>query len=352
MRSKPSWRITTVGVSAAALAFPGVWLLPHRPASGQETPRTEVVVAQAKKAGTPSPLPEGDTGIAAKYPGDAGIEKDPAVLFYDGFEDCSKPADLRQKWDEVIDDRNMRITEGAANRNNGKRAVEFAAPQQEAGLSIGLHRVLKDERDVLFLRWYSKFEKGFDVPLGNSCHNGGMICAHYYVGGRATPGQRADGRNKFLANFENETGWRDDKTPSPGHLNIYCYHPEQFDVWGDHFFPSGTVIPGSYTRSGRATFGDHFVAQPDVLIELDRWYCFEFMVKANTPGQRDGRIACWLDGKLIADFLNLRLRDVETLKIDRFDVGVYIGKNALRANKKWYDDVVAATSYIGPLKAR
>ena len=45
------------------------------------------------------PLPEGDTGIAAKYPGDAGIEKDAAVVFYDGFEDASTPADLRKKWD-------------------------------------------------------------------------------------------------------------------------------------------------------------------------------------------------------------------------------------------------------------
>jgi len=31
-------------------------------------------------------LPEGE-GIAAKYPGDLGIEEDPAVVFADGFED-------------------------------------------------------------------------------------------------------------------------------------------------------------------------------------------------------------------------------------------------------------------------
>jgi hypothetical protein len=29
-------------------------------------------------------LPEGD-GVAAKYPGDAGVEADPAVVFADGF---------------------------------------------------------------------------------------------------------------------------------------------------------------------------------------------------------------------------------------------------------------------------
>ena len=51
------------------------------------------------------------------------------------------------------------------------------------------------------------------------------------------------------------------------------------------------------------------------------------MVKANTVGKRDGRIACWLDGELVADFPNLRLRDVDTLKIDRFAISLHIGSN-------------------------
>ena len=57
---------------------------------------------------------------------------------------------------------------------------------------------------------------------------------------------------------------------------------------------------------------------PEVIPVLGRWYSYELMVKANTPGQRDGRIAMWLDGKLIADFPNLRLRETSALKIDRF----------------------------------
>ena len=59
-------------------------------------------------------------------------------------------------------------------------------------------------------------------------------------------------------------------------------------------------------------------------------------------------IACWLDGKLIADFPNQRLRDVASLKIERIGLGIYMASNAIRENRKWYDDVVAATSYIGP----
>lgn len=292
------------------------------------------------------PLPEGNTGIAAKFPNDAGIEKDPAVIFHDGFEDSAKAADLAAKWDAgVFQERCIRIAEEPENRHSGRRALEFTVPKQAEELSNGVARKVKDEKDVLFLRYYSKFEKGFD-QVGSS-HNGATIAAHYFIDGRATPGVPADGKNKFLACFEN---WRGEaKTKSPGDWNVYCYHPEQRDRFGDHFFPSGTVLPFSSERSGSKTFGRKFVERPDVIPELDRWYCHEFMLKANTVGKRDGRIACWIDGKLIADFPNLRLRDVESLKIDRFGVELHIGSNTARENRKWFDDVVAATSYIGPI---
>ena len=310
--------------------FPLIWALS---AFGQE-------------AAALAPLPEGDSGIAAKYPGDVGIEQDPAVVFYDGFEDYATPAELRRKWEMVIHDGNMRIAEEADNVNHGKKALECAMPQQRAALAVGVNKVIKEERDVLFLRFYSKFEKGYDHR--GSSHNGGTISAHYHSGGRATPGIPADGRNKFAAAFETERG----QAASPGPLNIYCYHAEQGGPFGDHIYPTGKVVASGRRGSPvgpPVPFGPQFVSRPDFIPELDRWYCYEFMVKANTPGQRDGRIACWLDGKLIADFPNFRLRDVEELKIDCFGVGVYLSPNTVRANTKWFDDVVAATSYIGPM---
>jgi hypothetical protein len=106
------------------------------------------------------------------------------------------------------------------------------------------------------------------------------------------------------------------------------------------------VLPNS---SQPYNFGAGFVKRPDILNALDRWYCYEYMLKANTPGQRDGRIAVWLDGKLVADFPGLRLRDVATLKIDRFGLSFHIGSNPNGESRKWFDNVVAATSYIGPV---
>lgn len=294
--------------------------------------------ANGVSAPAPQPLPEGDQGIAARYPGDRGIDADPAVLFHDDFES----GDLRKKWDNSFQKAHIRITEAPKDVHLGARALEFTVPRQEAELSNGVVKDLDKGQDVVFLRYYSKFERGFDQVA--SSHNGGILSAQAPGVPYSTPGVRADGRNKFIVSLEN---WRGEAaTKSPGELNVYCYHPEQRSEYGDHFFPSGKVLP--YTaRPGN--FGPHFVARPDIIPELGRWYCYELMVKANTPGLRDGRIACWLDGKLVADFPNLRLRDVDTLKINTASVCLHIRSNTIRENKKWYDDVVVATSYIGPV---
>ncbi|MCW5981469.1 MAG: hypothetical protein KIT09_25515 [Bryobacteraceae bacterium] len=306
------------------------------------------VVAPGQETASPAPppLPEGDVGIAAKYPGDAGIERAPAVLLHDSFEEWEAPADLHKKWTVVAHEGNMRIAAETANVHHGKRALEVAIPRQQEGLSVELRRAIENEQDVVFLRFYAKFEKEYDHARGSS-HNGGLIAAHYFPGGRATPGIPADGRNKFLVNFETERG--DHRSPGP--LNIYVYYPEQGGIYGDHIYPTGKVV-ASVMRSPApppVSFGPHFVPRPDFIPELDRWYCYEYMVKANTPGQRDGRVALWVDGKLIADFPNFRLRDVESLKIDMIGIGLYLRPNTIRENRKWFDDVVAATSYIGPI---
>ena len=284
-------------------------------------------------------LPEGDTGIASKYPGDKGIDADPAVIFHDDFEGN----DLHKKWENTFHNEHIRIATEPENVHAGTHALEFTNPKQAEELSNGVVKLFKTGQDVMFLRYYSKFDEGFD-QLGSS-HNGSCLSALAPGMPDATPGIKADGKNKFVACLED---WRDDpKTQSPGELNVYIYHPEQRTEYGDHLFPSGTVLPFTYKKGN---YGPHFIARPDIMPKLGRWYCYELMMKANTPGKRNGRIACWLDGKLIADFPNLRLRDVDTLKINSACLGLHIKSNTIRENKKWYDDVVIATSYVGPMK--
>ncbi len=302
-----------------------------------------VLCALPRTAAALDPLPQGDQGIAANYPSDEGLGGDAQVLLFEDFEDYTDVNQLWDTWDNVFQLDLVRFTTVPQDVWAGQQAIELPIAQQDAEIGNGLAKIVSPERDLLFLRYYSKFMAPFDV-VGSS-HNGSWISSHYEdENGGATPGIPADGTNKFLVAYEN---WRgDEATASPGHLNVYIYHPEQRDVWGDHFFPTGIVLPNT---SLPYDFGPEFVPRTDVIPELDRWYCWEVMVKANTPGQRDGRIAFWLDGVLAADFPNLRLRDVDTLTIDRFGVGFHVHSNPTGPQTKWYDNVVAADSYIGPM---
>jgi hypothetical protein len=290
-------------------------------------------------------LPQGNTGIAAQYPGDSGISKDSAVIFADDFEGYSNASGLPARWNGGVY-HNVRIATESGNVYYGSKSVEFRCPQQSAELSNTIARDLapRDELETLFLRYYTKFDPSFDVA--GSSHNGGGMSAHYFINGQATPGVPANGYNKFLAEFESWRGTAADT--SPGLLNVYIYHPEQRSQWGDHFFPNGEVMPNT---SVPGNFGSQFVPRKQIICKLGRWYCCELMVKANTVGARDGRIACWLDGVLVADFPNLRLRDADSLKINRFNLSLHAGSNTAGETWKYYDNVVAAKTYIGPLSA-
>jgi hypothetical protein len=284
-----------------------------------------------------SPLPQGNTGIAAGYPNDANIASHPNVIFADDFESYASASNLTSRWSEAYHLPNLRIETASANVFAGAKSLEMSVPVLNGEVSNTAIKYVNPELDVLFVRFYARFDVNFDVlPSG---HNGSTIQSKY-----SGPGIPANGTNKFLISYE---AWRDSAgDPNPGKLNVYVYHPEQRDIWGDHFFPTGIILPFTATRHN---FGPSFVSRPNVTPTLGQWHCYEYMVKVNTPGQRDGRIALWYDGQLIADFLNLRLRDTTALRIDKFTIDLHVNGTTSAVTKKWYDNVVAATSYIGPM---
>lgn len=74
----------------------------------------------------------------------------------------------------------------------------------------------------------------------------------------------------------------------------------------------------------------------------------EMMVKANTPGFKDGEQAFWIDGQKIGHWTGLRFRDSQILEVNCFWLLLFIHENT-KINKIWYDEVVVSTSYIGPI---
>jgi len=297
--------------------------------------------AQDTRTALPS-LPEGNTGVASKYPGDAGLERDPAVVFLDDFEGGLT------KWDNNWG--GINLTPPPEHVHGGKHALEMVLPYPRAKeVGKGVSCFFKEGFDTLHLRYYAKYGRTTELFHG-ATHNGGGIGATAPGIPEAQPGVPADGRNKYGILLDTYRSVDEPKMPSPGLLAVYIYHPEQRHQWGEHFYPSGRIAP---VGASPTYFGPRFVPRPDLIPDRDRWVCYELMVKANTPGQRDGRIAFWIDGRLAADFPNLRLRDVPTLKINRIALGLYTGNDAIKAPcEMWFDDVVAATSYIGPLLKR
>ncbi|HEY5867737.1 MAG TPA: hypothetical protein VI542_19635 [Candidatus Tectomicrobia bacterium] len=291
-------------------------------------------------AAAPPPLPEGNNGIAANHPGDANIASHPNVLFADGFESYTSPSQLTSNWNNFYQGGNTRIATEAGKVFAGTRALEFTLPASSVEVSNAVVKNISPTQDTLFVRVYTKFDPGYDITTGSN-HNGIRISSHY-----PGPGTPPNGTDFFLFLLENSIFY---KEADPGYTHIYVYHPAQRSQWGDVWYPDGKVLPFDLTPGD---FGPYFVPRPNFIPQRDRWYSYELMVKANTPGQRDGRVAYWIDGILMADFQNVRVRDISTLKIDQIQLELHAqAGGSSRPNKKWYDNLVVATSYIGPMRS-
>lgn len=285
------------------------------------------------------PLPTGDTGIAARYERDDGIGEDPDVLFADDFEGIAgDQLEFGMGWDNVYG--TLRVTNDAF---GGAQAIEIAhdGPEQSQGAwrdfgSAGVER--------MFVRYYLKYHP--DYP---GCHHtgGGILAAAPGVDLASSTGVAPDGSNHYTAFIDEIApffGWSPPGNQPPGFMYIYAYHMDQGSNYGDVFMPDGSISPN------QRTFTDDpgFEPRENIILERDRWYHFELMVQANTPGAADGRIAFWVDGEVAGDFPNLRLRDEESLVPNVAVISSYTSEHF--PNQQFVvDDVVVATSYVGPM---
>lgn len=274
-------------------------------------------------------------GLAARYPGDRGIERDHAVLLHEDFE-----AGNLRRWDEVNGTAAI-VTQGS---HAGDRCL--AIPMQRGRNTGGsLIKWFLPGRDTVYVRFYVKFSPNYQY-------------VHHFVTLLASPpadrwrpfgkaGIKPDG-TYFSTGMEPWFAWG--RNPSPGEVNFYSYYadmevdPKMNKYWGNAFFPPG---PGK----GEAA-GPHRVIPP-----LGRWQCWEFMVQANSsPAKADGIQAMWIDGRLVARFTGIRWRTSPDTKINCLWLQHYgyDESDPTRAFSKesqtvWFDDIVVAAEYIGPM---
>jgi len=279
----------------------------------------------------PPPLPQGNSGIAAAYPNDDGISANPNVLFADGFDTYTSPSQLTSSghYDNYYQQQNFAIDTSVAYA--GGKSLRMRMPQSGSEISNGLAKNISPTRDSMFMRVYTRYQPNYAGI--NSAHNGLRISGNY-----KGPGVIPNGTDFFLVNIENARFLGE---PEPGYTHAYVYQPEQQDHYGESWYTDGKVTNGSFN------FGPYFIPRPNVDPVRGVWICYEMYVQLNTPGVRDGRVAVWQDGVLIGDWQNIRFRDVTTVKIDQIELDNG-GQGSTQQNDKWYDNLVIASSYIGP----
>lgn len=186
-----------------------------------------------------------------------------------------------------------------------------------------------DGHDVLHLRYWLRYAPDYDQ--GNLNHTGGWLAGVAGTdkwAGLGSAGERPAGDDHFSTSVE---GWRDwQRVPAPGFLFSYTYwmdmkRDRDGNWWGNMLGPAD---------------GERFVP------ERGKWLCVEQRVAVNTPGNADGELAVWLDGKLYTHHRGFRWRSSEAVRIKRIWLLAYVHA-ATRDNTVWFDDVVASTGYVG-----
>jgi hypothetical protein len=275
-------------------------------------------------------------GIAAKYSGDAGIANDPDVFFADNFES----GDMK-KWDQ----QRGRVVLTEDKPNSGRWCVQMP---MERGRNHGGDAIkwFMPGADAVHARFYVKFSPDYQYNHHFVWLGANQRTNKWSAFGKA--GLKPNG-TYYSTGMEPWFAWG--KNPPPGEVNFYTYYldmepdPKMEKYWGNGFFPPG---PGKGTAAGKDR----------VIPPLNQWQCWEFMIRANTaPDKADGKQAMWVDGKLVGEFTGIRWRNDMDLKVNCFwlehygyDEGDPTKPYWKDSQSVWFDDVVVARRYIGPIR--
>lgn len=140
------------------------------------------VLRSALGQGPAETLPEGP-GLAARYPGDTGIDKDADVVFVEDFERASIGY-VTTRWEDVSKPEVLSLSDERPAASGGRHSLLV---QHVGGKGTGAHlyRRLPAGHDRLFVRFYVRFDREC-VPIHHFFHIGGYNPATPYP--QAGPG--------------------------------------------------------------------------------------------------------------------------------------------------------------------
>jgi len=299
-------------------------------------------------------------GLATKYPGDVGIDKDPDVIWVENFEEGSVAALVQRYEDKKQNGLSLDTDKPAKSSGSasGKLTASGAGPN-----AVDFYKKLSPGYDELYVRYYAKYQAGVQWH-----HTGVWVGGYNPASNWPSPqaGLKPNGDDRFHVSLEPmESG----ATPR---MDFYNYWMKMHS-WMDQ--PSGNT----------AYYGNSLIHDPG-LTAKEQWQCFEIHIKLN-PSAASGagaELGVWVDDQSVIQFtdsaplgywvkdkfcpekatgtectnykpanptlvpLDLQWRSTTDLKLNAFWPQNYITKGG--AGSVWYDDMVIAKKRIGCIK--
>ena len=295
-------------------------------------------------------------GIAARYPGDRGIGKDPAVIFADDFESWTEngtqppPAAGWSVRKNNISRTHVVPGNVATDGSPGPGAdvLEIACWTQGTGSQAGglsrklgnynhANERLGDGYDEIYVRYYLKFDENYRGVQNHGANLGGRDVTRpdaAWVGMAAI--RDVSSRGYFYSGLQpyGKTGSREVE------MGFYSYHLDKKTQWGENY-----------------------PIQKHVPIQVGQWHCVERHLKLNSvgagadPANADGVEELWVDGELTIRKADVRFRRVPHLRITFFSLETYyhgLPKEYDPAHpiKVCFDNLVMARQYVGPVQGQ
>jgi Big-like domain-containing protein len=252
-----TWNTTTTANGSHTLSAVA------RDAAGNQA-TASVVTINVSNTTTPS---SSSGGLSSLYPGDVGIENDPAVIFVEQFEEGSI-SNIVPRWGDVKNPGGMQlVTEVPPGSPAGH---SLSIPWVGGGVNNGghLYKMLNPGiNDVLYVRYYIKYPTS-----GDYAHTGIWVGGSNPMSAWPDPiaGTKPSGNDRFIA---------------AGEQNTITHAFEHYDYW-----------MGMHPDAGGTYWGNFLLNNPSVQANPGQWVCVEQMVKMNNPvGAWNGEHALWLN---------------------------------------------------------
>jgi hypothetical protein len=223
--------------------------------------------------------------LSDRYPDEAGLASDPAVLFHDDFEQGWG------KWDSPTQDTaTLAIATGTSTAHAGSRYLRSTVTEAQLAadqyISSSTKLVFSRRVDTVYWRFYARF-----VGIAPPPH-------HWVRMAAGTPAYSSSG----LANTVppgDQGFWFDFDASIDDVFNFYVY-------W--YKMRSGRCNDGSGTpdcagdQGTTYYYGNGFQPPNQQSMARDTWFCVEIMARANRVGTSDGALAFSINGKLVGDY--------------------------------------------------